>query len=194
MAVARAGAASKKIPLYAHIANISGRKSNNGKYILPCPSFNVINGGKHGGNGLAMQEFMILPTGAKSFTQAMKVGTEVYHHLMKIIKKKHGLGATNVGDQGGFAPTVDDGDQALDLLTEALKASGHDKIVEIGMDVAASEFFVQGTKNYDLHFKDEKKSKSVQHLASKTLNELYEKYAKKYPIVSIEDPFDQDDW
>ena len=77
--------------------------------MLPTPSFNVINGGKHGGNGLAMQEFMILPTGAKSFTHAMRVGSEVYHHLMKIIKKKYGLNATNVGDEGGFAPTVNDG-------------------------------------------------------------------------------------
>lgn len=142
MAVARAGAASKKIPLYEHLANLSGRKNNNGKYILPCPSLNVINGGKHGGNGLAMQEFMILPTGAKSFTEAMKAGAEVYHHLMKIIKKKHGLGATNVGDEGGFAPTVDNGDQALELLSEAISKSGHAKIIEIGMDVAASEFFV----------------------------------------------------
>lgn len=89
---------------------------------------------------------------------------------MKIIKKKHGLGATNVGDEGGFAPTVDDGDQALELLSEAIKAAGHEKIIEIGMDVAASEFFVEGSKNYDLHFKDEKKSKSVQHLTSKVLN------------------------
>lgn len=72
--------------------------NNKSKYILPCPSFNVINGGKHGGNGLAMQQFMILPTGAKSFTQAMRIGAEVYQHLMKIIKKKHGLAATNVGD------------------------------------------------------------------------------------------------
>jgi enolase len=194
LAVARAGAAAKRLPLYHHIANISGRSNNNGKYILPCPSFNVINGGKHGGNGLAMQEFMILPTGAKSFTEAMKAGSEVYHHLMKIIKKKHGLAATNVGDEGGFAPNVDDGDQALELLTEAIKVSGHQQIIEIGMDCAASEFFNETSKKYDMHFKDEAKSKSIAHITSAALNDLYAKYASKYPIVSIEDPFDQDDW
>jgi enolase len=114
LALARAAAHKKKIPLYRYIAELSGRKTTgNDKYVLPCPSFNVINGGKHAGNGLAVQEFMILPTGASTFTQAMKVGAEVYHHLMKIIKKKYGIGATNVGDEGGFAPDVDDGDQAL---------------------------------------------------------------------------------
>jgi enolase len=106
LAVARAGAAAKKVPLYEHIRSMTTIHNNNKKYILPCPSLNVINGGKHGGNGIAMQEFMILPTGAKSFSHAMQVGSEVYHHLMKIIKKKHGLGATNVGDEGGFAPNV----------------------------------------------------------------------------------------
>jgi enolase len=194
LAVARAGAAASGVPLYQHIASISGRTNNNGKYILPCPSLNVINGGKHGGNGLAMQEFMILPTGAKSFSHAIKAGTEVYHHLMKIIKKKHGLAATNVGDEGGFAPNVDNGDEALELLTEAIEAAGHKDIIQIGMDCAASEFFSETSNNYDLHFKDAAKSKSVPHLTRDALNKLYESYVNKYPIVSIEDPFDQDDW
>ena len=141
-----------------------------------------------------MQEFMILPTGAKSFTEAMKIGSEVYHHLMKIIKKKYGLNATNVGDEGGFAPTVNDGEEALDLLQSALKSSGHDKTVQIGMDCAASEFYNETTKKYNLHFKDEKISKQIPHVSSEELSLLYEKYASKYPIVSIEDPFDQDDW
>lgn len=98
MAVARAGAAAKNVPLYQHLRSLTSINTNSTKYVLPCPSLNVINGGKHGGNGIAMQEFMILPTGAKNFSHAMQVGTEVYHHLMKIIKKKHGLSATNVGD------------------------------------------------------------------------------------------------
>lgn len=101
LAVARAGAASRRLPLYEHIHTLtSTSKLNPGidKMILPCPSLNVINGGKHAGNGLAMQEFMILPTGASSFSHAIKVGAEVYQHLMKIIKKKHGPNATNVGD------------------------------------------------------------------------------------------------
>ena len=108
LAVARAGAAAQKVPLYEHIYMMSHEKHmdpSNCKMMLPCPSFNVINGGKHGGNGIAMQEFMILPTGADSFTNAMKAGAEVYQHLMKIIKKKYGIGSINVGDEGGFAPT-----------------------------------------------------------------------------------------
>lgn len=137
---------------------------------------------------------MILPTGAKSFTHAMRAGSEVYHHLMKIIKKKYGLNATNVGDEGGFAPTVNDGLEALDLLESAIKSAGHEKIVQIGMDCAASEFYNESTKKYDLHFKDEKLSKSTPHVTSAELYKIYESYTKKYPIVSIEDPFDQDDW
>lgn len=194
LAVARAGAASKNVPLYQHLRSLTKINTHSTKFVLPCPSFNVINGGKHGGNGIAMQEFMILPTGAKNFTHAMQVGTEVYHNLMKIIKKKHGLNATNVGDEGGFAPNVGDGIEALELLKEAIQVAGHSSIVEIGMDCAASEFWNESSKKYDLHFKDEKLSKSVPHVTNKELNSIYEQYAAKYPIVSIEDPFDQDDW
>ena len=114
LAVARAGAAAQSLPLYEHIRTLTHAKGVHpcsDKFVLPCPSFNVINGGKHGGNGIAMQEFMILPTGAKSFSEAMRAGAEVYQHLMKIIKKKHGIGAINVGDEGGFAPSnVADGE------------------------------------------------------------------------------------
>lgn len=113
---------------------------------------------------------------------------------MKIIKKKYGLNATNVGDEGGFAPTVNDGFEALEILKEAIHSAGHEKIVQIGMDIAASEFYNEGTKKYDLHFKDEKLSKSVPHLTSSELYNVYASYVEKYPIVSIEDPFDQDDW
>jgi enolase len=194
LAVARAGAASKNVPLYQHLRSLTNINKDKSKYILPCPSLNVINGGKHGGNGIAMQEFMILPTGAKNFAHAMQVGTEVYHNLMKIIKKKHGLSATNVGDEGGFAPNVPDGIEALELLREAIQQAGHSSIVEIGMDCAASEFWNESSKKYDLHFKDEKLSKSIPHVSNKELNAIYEQYAAKYPIVSIEDPFDQDDW
>jgi enolase len=137
---------------------------------------------------------MILPTGASSFTHAMRVGSEVYHHLMKNIKKKYGLNATNVGDEGGFAPTVNDGEEALQLLSDAIKSAGHQDIVQIGMDIAASEFYDEKTHKYDLHFKDEKLSKSNPHLSSAELYKVYEGYTKRYPIVSIEDPFDQDDW
>ena len=119
LAVARAGAAAQGLPLYEHIHTLVHEKQNpcSDKFILPCPSFNVINGGKHGGNGIAMQQFMILPTGASSFTEAMRAGAEVYQHLQKIIKKKYGIGAINVGDEGGFAPSnVADGEEALRLV------------------------------------------------------------------------------
>lgn len=145
LAVARAGAAAQRLPLYEHIHTLTGDKFINpmkDKFILPCPAFNVINGGKHGGNGIAMQEFMILPTGASSFSHAMRAGAEVYQHLQKIIKKKYGIGSINVGDEGGFAPTeVADGEEALDLIQEAIRTAGHEKIFEIGMDCAASEFY-----------------------------------------------------
>lgn len=194
LALARAAAAEKGLPLYKYLNTLTRKPYESNKYILPVPALNVINGGKHAGNGLAFQEFMILPTGADSFKHGLQVATEVYHTLMKLIKKKYGQNATNVGDEGGFAPDVAGAEDALEILSEAISQAGHSKIIEIGMDVAASEFFVEGTQKYDLHFKDDKKSNSIAHLTSESLNKEYEGYAKKYPIVSIEDPFDQDDW
>jgi enolase len=125
LAVARAGAASQQLPLYAYINSLTSKCSQHGHYVMPVPALNVINGGKHAGNGLAFQEFMILPTGARSFRNALRIGTEVYHHLMKIIKKKYGLNATNVGDEGGFAPDVPGADEALEILQQAIHESGH---------------------------------------------------------------------
>lgn len=140
LAVCRAGAAQKGVPVYRHIADLAG----NSKVILPVPAFNVINGGSHAGNKLAMQEFMILPTGAKSFTEAMRMGSEVYHHLKSVIKRKFGLDATAVGDEGGFAPNILENKEALELITEAIKAAGYTGKIDIGMDVAASEFYKEG--------------------------------------------------
>lgn len=193
LAASRAAAANKGIPLYRYLNTLTSKHSK-GKFILPVPAFNVINGGKHAGNGLAFQEFMILPTGATNFKHALQVATEVYHTLMKLIKKKYGQNATNVGDEGGFAPDVAGAEDALEILSDAISKAGHSKIIEIGMDVASSEFFNEQSKKYDLHFKDAAKSKSIPHLSSEELNKLYESYAQKYPITSIEDPFDQDDW
>merc|ERR1712198_291920 len=138
MAVCKAGAAHKGVPLYRHIADLAGIK----EVMMPVPAFNVINVGSHAGNKLAMQEFMILPTGASSFTEAMRMGTEVYHHLKAVIKKKYGQDATNVGDEGGFAPNIQDNREGLELLKEAIAKAGYTDKVEIGMDVAASEFYV----------------------------------------------------
>lgn len=187
LAVCKAGAAENGVPLYRHIANLAG----NEKVILPVPAFNVINGGSHAGNKLAMQEFMILPTGAASFTEAMKIGSEVYHNLKAVIKAKYGMDATNVGDEGGFAPNIQDNREGLDLVQMAIKKAGHEGKVIIGMDVAASEFCKNG--KYDLDFKN-KDSNEADYLSPAALAEVYLDFVKNYPVLSIEDPFDQDDW
>merc|ERR1719183_2043644 len=141
MAVCRAGAAASALTLYEYIAKLSGQPGD--KFVMPVPSFNVINGGSHAGNRLACQEFMILPTGASSFKEAMRIGAEVYHTLKGVIKKKYGQDACNVGDEGGFAPSVQDNNEALDVLMEAITKSGHAAKIKIGTDVAASEFYVK---------------------------------------------------
>merc|ERR1712142_1268535 len=187
LAVCKAGAAAKGVPLYRHIADLAG----NAEVILPVPAFNVINGGSHAGNKLAMQEFMILPTGAKNFTEAMKMGSEVYHHLKAVIKKKYGQDACNVGDEGGFAPNILDNKEGLELLKTAIANAGYTKEIEIGMDVAASEFCKD--KKYDLDFKNPN-SNPNDYLTSDQLADVYKDFVKNYPVVSIEDPFDQDDW
>merc|ERR1711944_182316 len=187
MAVCKAGAAHKGVPLYRHIADLAGMK----EVIMPVPAFNVINGGSHAGNKLAMQEFMILPTGASSFSEAMRMGSETYHHLKAVIKSRFGLDATSVGDEGGFAPNILDNAEALKLITEAIAKAGYTGKIEIGMDVAASEFCKN--KKYDLDFKNPN-SKPEDYLEPSKLLEVYKGFVKDFPIVSIEDPFDQDDW
>ncbi|AEC09265.1 unnamed protein product [Arabidopsis thaliana] len=188
LAVCKAGAVVSGIPLYKHIANLAG----NPKIVLPVPAFNVINGGSHAGNKLAMQEFMILPVGAASFKEAMKMGVEVYHHLKSVIKKKYGQDATNVGDEGGFAPNIQENKEGLELLKTAIEKAGYTGKVVIGMDVAASEFYSED-KTYDLNFKEENNNGS-QKISGDALKDLYKSFVAEYPIVSIEDPFDQDDW
>eukprot|EP00088_Acartia_fossae_P034687 TRINITY_DN3560_c0_g1_i5.p2 TRINITY_DN3560_c0_g1~~TRINITY_DN3560_c0_g1_i5.p2 ORF type:complete len:433 (-),score=169.11 TRINITY_DN3560_c0_g1_i5:164-1462(-) len=187
MAVCKAGAAHKGVPLYRHIADLAGMKD----VVMPVPALNVINGGSHAGNKLAMQEFMVFPTGATCFSEAMRMGSELYHHLKGIIKKKYGLDATAVGDEGGFAPNFQNNGEALELLVEAIKKSGYEGKIQIGMDIAASEFFKNG--KYDLDFKNPE-SKEADWISSDQLGEMYKGFIKDYPVVSIEDPFDQDDW
>jgi enolase len=191
MAVCRAGAAASEMPLYQYIAKIAGKPTD--RFVMPVPSFNVINGGSHAGNRLACQEFMILPTGATSFKDAMCIGCEVYHTLKGCIKKKYGQDACNVGDEGGFAPSVQDNDEALDILMEALEKSGHKDKIKIATDVAASEFYNADTKLYDLDFKNPASGPEMKLNAEKLIA-YYERWIAKYPLVSIEDPFDQDDW
>jgi len=191
MAVCKAGAASKGMPLYKHIAELASNPVD--KMYMPVPAFNVINGGSHAGNKLAMQEFMILPVGATSFKEAMKMGSEVYHNLKKVITTKYGQDACNVGDEGGFAPNILENKEGLDMLVEAIEKAGYTGKVKIGMDVAASEFYLAEKKVYDLDFKTEGNDGS-QCLDGEKLLELYKSFCADYPMVSIEDPFDQDDF
>jgi enolase len=188
LAAARGGAKSLGIPLYQHIAQLAGKSTT--KYVLPVPALNIINGGEHAGNNLAMQEFMIFPTGATSFKEGLRLGAEVYHTLAKLIKKRYGKSAANVGDEGGFGvPAIQDEWETLDLIMDAIKASGHEGKIQIGLDVASSEFFVDG--KYDLSKKTGKKDRVLDR--DQFINH-YRDMIGKYPIVSIEDPFDQDDF
>jgi enolase len=187
MAACKAGAAAKGVPLYRHIADLAGRP----KLLMPVPCFNIINGGSHAGNKLAMQEFMVLPTGASSFTEAMKMGSEVYHNLKSVIKKKYGQDACNVGDEGGFAPNILDNAEGLNLVVEAIEKAGYTGKIKIAMDVAASEFCKDG--KYDLDFKNPEEDVG-RHITSDALSDIYRGFVKDFPVVSIEDSHDQDDW
>jgi enolase len=187
LAVAKAGAAQKGVPLYKHFADLAGVK----KMVMPVPWMNVINGGSHAGNRLAMQEFMIGATGAKSFKEAVRMSVEVYHALKAVIKKKYGMDACNVGDEGGFAPNIQENKEGLHLLTEAIANAGYTGKIKIGMDVAASEFYQDG--KYNLDFKNPNSDPSMV-LSGDELIEVYRSFTEDFPVVSIEDPFDQDDW
>merc|ERR1719361_2704329 len=147
LAAAKAGAAAKKIPLFKHFAQLAGNDTE--QFTLPMPCFNVINGGSHAGNKLAFQEYFIIPVGAATFTEAMQIGAECYHTLKGIIKKKFGGDATLIGDEGGFAPPCD-ARGGVELIVEAIEKAGYKEKCMVGMDVAASEFKVEGQDCYDL--------------------------------------------
>merc|ERR1719262_1764840 len=146
LATAKAAAMAKGVPLYRQFAKLAG---NTGPMVLPIPCFNVVNGGSHAGNKLAFQEYFIIPVGAKSFREAMQIGAECYHNLKGIIKKKYGGDATLIGDEGGFAPPCD-ARGGVELIMEAIEKAGYKDKCKTGMDVAASEFKVEGKDCYDL--------------------------------------------
>ncbi len=180
LAVARAGAKTNKQELFQYIASLSSNEIK-----LPSPCFNVINGGKHAGNGLAFQEFMINFEGRK-FKDQVRMASEVYHTLKEIIVNKYGTEGINVGDEGGFAPKISDPKEALDLIVKATKKLDYFKDLHIFLDVAASEFYDKKSNKYTLD-KDRVWDK-------KELIDYYKELCKKYPIVSIEDPFDENDF
>ncbi len=179
MAVCRAGAKAQKIPLYQYIAKLS----DTDKLCLPIPCMNIINGGQHADNALDVQEFMIIPVHAQSFSHAMQMGSEVYHTLKKTIKEKYGAGATGVGDEGGFAPNVQSTLEAIQLIESAIETAGYTGKIKIGLDAAASEFYEKNKYLYE-----------QQSLRGNELAQKYKELVQNHDIISIEDPFDQDDF
>ncbi|MDX1538344.1 phosphopyruvate hydratase [Arsukibacterium sp.] len=182
LAVARAAAADKKIPLYQHIADLNGTP---GVYSMPVPMMNIINGGEHADNNVDIQEFMVQPVGAKTFAEALRMGAEIFHSLKKELQKR-GLN-TAVGDEGGFAPDLKSNEEALSVIVEAIKAAGYqmDKDVTLALDCAATEFYKDG--KYVLG--GENKS-----FDSFGFNDYLAGLTQRYPIVSIEDGLDESDW
>lgn len=178
MAVAHAAAKDAGVPLYRFL-------NKSGKFIMPVPMMNIINGGSHADNSVDLQEFMILPVGAPTFREAIRYGAEVFHNLAKVLKAK-GL-ATTVGDEGGFAPNLSSNEEAIEVILEAIEKAGYKAGVDIflGMDAAASEYYKDG--KYVL-------SAENRSFTSVEMNDFLAAWVEKYPIISIEDGLDQNDW
>ncbi len=178
LAVAKAAADTASIPLYKYIGGCNS-------YVMPVPMMNVLNGGEHAGNDLDFQEFMIMPVGADSVSEAVRIGAETYHTLKKVILEKYGKNAVNVGDEGGFAPPVKDIREALDLLNNAVKKAGYEDKIVFALDSAASEFYDAEKGKYVVNGKD---------MTTDELISLYCELINEYPIVSIEDPLHEEDF
>ncbi|MGB0175033.1 MAG: phosphopyruvate hydratase, partial [Acholeplasmataceae bacterium] len=181
MAAARAAANLLGVELFTYLGGFNARQ-------LPVPMMNIINGGSHADNNVDFQEFMILPVGAKSFKEAIRMGAEVFHNLKKVLTSK-GYN-TGVGDEGGFAPNLGSNEEALQVIMEAIKAAGYEagKDMFLGMDVASSEFYNKETKTYVLAGEGNKS------FSSKELADFYGELVQKYPIITIEDGLDENDW
>ena len=186
MAVARAAAEALGLPLYRYFGGISPR-------LLPVPMMNILNGGKHAANTVDFQEFMIMPVQAETFAEGLRICAEIYHNLKKLLEEK-GL-STGVGDEGGFAPNLPDAESVLDLLVEAIEASGYvpGQDIRIAMDAASSELYNEKTGMY--HFPGESKLKGEEVLRDTgEMISYYERLVENYPIISIEDGLDENDW
>jgi len=180
MAVARAAAEELGLPLFQYIGGVNAKQ-------LPVPMMNILNGGEHADNSVDVQEFMILPVGAKSFREGLRMGAEVFHSLKKVLSER-GL-ACGVGDEGGFAPNLGSNREALELIVEAIKAAGYEpgKDVMLGLDVAASEMYNEETKKYVL-------AGEGKELTAAEMVDLYEDWTTNFPIITIEDGLDEEDW
>ena len=186
MAVARAAAEALGLPLYRYFGGISPR-------LLPVPMMNILNGGKHAANTVDFQEFMIMPVQAETFAEGLRICAEIYHNLKKLLEEK-GL-STGVGDEGGFAPNLPDAESVLDFLVEAINASGYvpGQDIKIAMDAASSELYNEKTGMY--HFPGESKLKGEEVLRDTgEMISYYERLVENYPIISIEDGLDENDW
>jgi enolase len=181
LAVAQAAAEESGQPLYRYLGGVNA-------CTLPIPMMNIINGGSHADNSIDFQEFMIMPVGADTFSEALRMGVETFHHLKNVLKKK-GY-STNVGDEGGFAPNIKSNEEAIETVLQAIEAAGYKpgEDIYIGMDAATSEFYNKETGLYTFNKSDGRQ------LTSDQMAEYWETWSKKYPILSIEDGLDEDDW
>lgn len=181
LAIAKAAAQEAGLPLYKYVGGVNA-------ITLPVPMMNILNGGSHADNSIDFQEFMVMPSGATSFTEAMRIGSEIFHNLAKVLKS-HKM-STNVGDEGGFAPNIPSNEEALKIILQAIETAGYrpGEDVFIALDAAASEFYDPETKMY--HFK----KSSGDKLTSSQMANYWADWCKKYPIISIEDGMAEDDW
>jgi enolase len=181
LAVAKAAAQEAGQPLYRYVGGVNSM-------LLPIPMMNILNGGAHADNGIDFQEFMVMPVGASSFSEALRMGTEVFHTLRKVLKEK-GL-STNVGDEGGFAPNIKSNQEAIEYVLRAIEAAGYKpgQDIYIAMDAASTEFYDEKTKMYTFKKSDGKT------LSSEEMVGFWADWTKKYPIISIEDGLAEDDW
>ena len=181
MAVCKAGAICSNKPLYEYIQKLSNSK----KLILPVPQMNVINSGKHAGVDNDIQEHMLMPVAFNNFGEALRAGIETYHALKNILKQKYGAKAVLLGDEGGFAPPIENVERRLELMLKAIEESGYSGKIKLALDCAASEFFDEKNEEYAILNKKYDKNELV---------DFYKNLVKKFPIISIEDGFSQDDW
>jgi enolase len=185
MAAARAAAAAERLPLYRYLSRFSSERSAT---TLPVPMMNILNGGAHADNSVDFQEFMVMPIGAPSFSEALRWGVEVFHHLKAVLHKR-GY-STAVGDEGGFAPNLKSNEEAIELVLLAIKAAGYTAgtQIAIALDPAASEFYLSDTNRYVFE-KSDKSSRTSEEMTA-----FWENWVRQYPIVSIEDGLAEDDW
>ena len=185
MAAARAAAVAERQPLYKYLARYSTERGAN---TLPVPMMNILNGGAHADNSVDLQEFMVMPVGAASFSEALRMGVEVFHHLKSVLHKK-GY-STAVGDEGGFAPNLKSNEEAVEVVLEAITAAGYTpgKQLALALDPASSEFYVSASNRYAFK-KSDKSSRTPEQMTA-----FWESWVRQYPIVSIEDGLAEDDW